>query len=97
MTRYARRVDSTQGEVVQALRACGLWVMDCSRVGSGFPDLLVGGSALGEAIAAVEVKSRTGKLRAQQEKWREGWPARYVVLRSADEALAWVTAQRRAA
>lgn len=38
--RYAARVDDNQGEIVRALRRIGVYVIDCSHVGSGFPDLL---------------------------------------------------------
>jgi hypothetical protein len=94
MTCYARRQDGTQAEVVQALRACGCQVEDTSWIGRGWPDLMV---RLGTDWHAIEVKSRTGKLRQAQEAWRDRWGIPFAVLRSADEAIAWVTAQRRAA
>jgi predicted RecB family nuclease len=39
--RYAARVDDNQGEIVRAIQRIGGYVIDCSHVGSGFPDLLV--------------------------------------------------------
>lgn len=39
--RYAARVDDNQSEIVRAIQRIGAYVIDCSHVGSGFPDLLV--------------------------------------------------------
>ena len=39
--RRRARIDDNHKEVVAALRACGWTVVDCSRLGGGFPDLLV--------------------------------------------------------
>jgi hypothetical protein len=38
--RYAARVDDNHGEIVKALQRIGVYVVDCSHVGAGFPDLL---------------------------------------------------------
>jgi hypothetical protein len=39
--RRAAKVDRNHGEIADALTQCGAWVIDCSAVGQGFPDLLV--------------------------------------------------------
>jgi hypothetical protein len=39
--RRAAKVDANQREVAQAMTKCGAWVVDCSRVGEGYPDLNV--------------------------------------------------------
>lgn len=39
---YAKRTDANQREIVSALRRLGYSVVDTSRIGSGFPDLVVG-------------------------------------------------------
>ena len=41
MSKYARRVDDNQNEIVAALRACGATVRIINQ-GGGIPDLLVG-------------------------------------------------------
>ena len=41
MSKYARRVDENQGDIVKALRACGATVRVVTQ-GDGIPDLLVG-------------------------------------------------------
>jgi hypothetical protein len=38
--RYAARVDDNHAEIVKAIQRIGVYVIDCSHVGSGFPDLL---------------------------------------------------------
>lgn len=38
--RYAARVDDNHAEIVRALQRIGVYVVDCSHVGAGFPDLL---------------------------------------------------------
>lgn len=42
MTRRASRVDGNHAEICTALRAVGALVFDTSRVGDGFPDIVVG-------------------------------------------------------
>lgn len=88
---YARRTDSTHAAVRDTLRKLGYVVIDTSRVGSGFPDLMLCGRGQADTpeVVLVEVKAKTGRLRASQERFRENWPGRYVVLRSAEEAIRW--------
>jgi hypothetical protein len=95
VSQYAARTDQTHAEVRDALRRLGYTVIDCARVGGGFPDLMLCGHD--GATVLVEVKAKTGKLRASQEKFRDNWPGRYVVLRSQDEAIQWAQDERRAA
>lgn len=54
MSKYARRVDVNQSEIVQAFKELGCSVFDCSRVAGGFPDLLVGKN---KKTILVEIKS----------------------------------------
>lgn len=51
--RRAAKIDANHREVADALARCGAWVIDCSAVGQGFPDLLV--SHRGK-LMLVEVK-----------------------------------------
>ena len=39
--RRAAKTDRNHAEVAHAITQCGAWVIDCSAVGQGFPDLLV--------------------------------------------------------
>ena len=40
--RRAAKVDTSQAPIIAMLRANGMSVKDCSAVGQGFPDLVVG-------------------------------------------------------
>ena len=89
--RRAARVDSTHAAIVQALRKVGCQVKDTSRVGQGFPDLIVrarkGDIWQSPRILLMEVKSARGKLNAEQKEFIASWPETLVV-RSVSEALA---------
>ena len=60
MAPRARRVDGNQAVIVGALRAAGCFVDDTSRLGDGFPDLVVGTRE--GLIYTVEVKLPSGQL-----------------------------------
>jgi Holliday junction resolvase len=53
MTRRAARVDANHADVSRALTKCGAWVIDCSRVGEGFPDLI---AVVRKKVLMIEVK-----------------------------------------
>lgn len=97
--RYARRVDSTQREIVETLEAvCGVsGVQKIDPVGgaqAGVPDLLVGFRGVNYLI---EVKSPGGSLSVKQEEWHDAWPgARVAVVSTPAEALAAIGLRARA-
>lgn len=73
--RTAARADDNQTEIVAALRAAGCSVDDTSRLGKGFPDLVVGCCG---ATILMEVKNpKTGYGRKgwneKQGKWLSTW------------------------
>jgi hypothetical protein len=78
-------VDSTQAEIVDALRRVGAFVWDCSRLGGGFPDLFV--AFRGEAFL-LECKAPKGRLTGREREFALLCPLPVRVVRSADEALA---------
>lgn len=53
MMRRAAKTDANHAEIARAFRRCGWWVVDCSRMGQGFPDLMI---ARAGRIELVEVK-----------------------------------------
>ena len=61
--RLRARVDANHAQVVAALRSCGWTVIDTSRVGRGFPDLLV---ARGGRMELIEVKDGAKSLSRQK-------------------------------
>lgn len=97
--RRASRTDGPHAAIVQALRKVGCQVKDTSRVGDGFPDLIVRADGLLKTvqknaalfywepkILLMEVKTARGKLNAEQQAFLRLWPETLVV-RSVDEAL----------
>lgn len=87
MSKYARRVDSNQLQVISALAGAGCVVEDLSATGGGVPDLLVGYMAQGERrFWLCEVKDgqrvkSAQKLTDAQIRWHEkyaGWPVSVV-------------------
>ncbi len=88
---YAKRVDKTQKEIVEALRAAGFSVFISSTVGRGFPDLIAGRD---NRTHLIECKAKKGSFTPEQLEFYESWKgASIIVLRSAEEALAFATAQ----
>lgn len=90
----AKRVDTNQTAIVNALRECGLHIVHLHTVGKGVPDLLVTGyrrqTGHVEALL-VEVKTAKGKVRQEQVAWHSEYPegGPLLVARSAEEVLAW--------
>ena len=66
MIRRAAKKDDNQKAVEQAFKAHGFKVFDLSRIGEGWPDLLV--SRL-KAHAFVEVKGEKGRLTPAQVRF----------------------------
>ena len=73
---YAKQVDKNHGDIRDGLRELGFQVEDTSRVGKGFPDLMVGGvhrcTGMG-VIVLVEVKRKGGELTGDQEVFHDRW------------------------
>jgi hypothetical protein len=89
MSKYARRIDANQNEIVDALRKCGATVRVITQ-GDGIPDLLVGYngfSILMEVKDGQKVPSARKLTEAEQDffdKWTGGM---LVVVNSVEEAL----------
>lgn len=91
--KFARRVDDNQSGIVAALERIGVYVVDCSQVGRGFPDLLCWWRG---KIVPIEVKDgakvpSARKLTARQivfhaEAAAKGAPVRVVT--DVDSAIA---------
>lgn len=78
-----RKVDANQGEIIAAFRALGCAVHDCSGVGNGFPDLVVG---LVGVNLLVECKTDAGTLTPDQVRFIGEWRGLVYIIRSAQEA-----------
>lgn len=86
-----KKTDSTQKQIVKALRDMGAFVRSLHGVGRGVPDLLV--SYLGQ-WHLVEVKSENGELNEAQEKFHKECGAPISILRSVDDAVMVVSVWR---
>lgn len=88
------KVDLNQGEIESALHDAFMTTVSLAPIGSGVPDLLVGGvmpcGHCGKKVhqnKLLEVKSDKGKLTSEQERFHQWWLGQIVVVRSIDEAL----------
>ena len=63
MSKYARKVDANQPEIIDALTYAGCNVTDMSAAGNGFTDLFVTRAGVHYIL---ECKSSTGKLTTPQ-------------------------------
>lgn len=92
MSRYARRVDSNQGEIVETLEAMHVQVINLSRVGGGIPDLLC---VVAGQMHLVEIKSDGGTLTPDQVEFHENWTGPpIVILRTLRDAECFVIRER---
>ena len=85
--RYARRVDSNHGDIVNALRAMGVGVWDASGAGNGVADLICGWRG---RVYLVEVKSGSNGLTVAQQQLAnmlESRGAQLHIVRTVDEAI----------
>jgi len=92
---FAKRIDSNQNEIVRALRKAGFSVAITSRLGAGFPDLVIAlpRANLEPYVALVEVKDGSKPFSAQkltpdEVRFRENWSGNYHIIRSVADVAA---------
>jgi len=89
----AKKVDSTQAEVVRELRGLGYLVKSTAEVGRGWPDAVACLPFSGN-LWLIEIKAAKGKLlQSQIDLQASGWPV--VVLRSAADVIEFDRGVRR--
>jgi len=76
-TKYARRIDTNHAEVVKTLRSLGAGIVDMSRVGQGFPDLLV--HYKGQCVLAEVKSGEAKKFTEAQLKFIGNWQGPAIV------------------
>ena len=88
-----KRVDSNQPEIVQALRDIGATVQHLHEAGKGCPDILVGyhGYNWLFEIKDGDKPPSKRKLTADEKEWHATWRGQVSVIKSADEAIWYVT------
>ena len=78
------KIDGNQTEIIEALRAAGFYVFDCSRMGRGFPDLLVNSYA---RVVLMEIKTQEGRLTPAEQKFHAEYKGELYIVRSVEDAL----------
>ena len=82
--RRAAKVDTTHGEIRDALRKASVVVHDSSMVGRGFPDFVCSYRGY---TALIECKTDCRDLNEPQRKFRDKWEGTMIVARSGEEAV----------
>jgi hypothetical protein len=91
--RTANRRDANHVAIVDMFIDLGCSVIDLSKVGSGVPDLLIGGSgSRGRFNVLVEVKDGSkspskSRLRKNQEVFAQSWKGVTRVVRNVDDVI----------
>lgn len=83
-------MDANHAEIVAAFRRLGYSVADTSRLGNGFPDLVV---AKAGRTVLVEVKDgdkppSARKLTTAEREFKATWKGEYRIVESVDDVLA---------
>lgn len=85
MSKYARKVDDNQADIVAALRAVGQQVVLMHAVGGGFPDII---ACRNGRAHFIEIKSAKGRLTPAQKVFFAEWQGPEIrIVRSVDEAI----------
>jgi hypothetical protein len=82
--RWQKKPDANQQDIVDALRRVGAKVYDASRVGEGFPDLIIG---FRQCLFLLEVKTSSGRLTKDQKKFHAEWDSYIHIVHTVEEAL----------
>lgn len=94
---YARKVDTTQGAIVEIFRQMGCSIRSLHTVGEGVPDLLVGccgKNLLVECKSPPKISHRK-KLTDDQLTFKEAWRGSILYITDPKDVPAIVNALRR--
>lgn len=81
-----RRKDANHNEIESALQQAGCSTLDCSAVGCGFPDLVVG--RLGKTyLLEIKNPATRGKLNKLQQAFFDMWRGQAAVVYNIEEAF----------
>jgi hypothetical protein len=83
----ARRKDANHNAIAAELRAAGYYVVDTSRLGDGFPDLLVIGPGDYGQVMLMEVKATGGRLTPDEVLFMSTYPGPTAIVRTGQEAI----------
>lgn len=88
--RRAARTDANQQQIIKAFESLGWTVKDASRLGEGFPDLIVSRTGIN---LLIEVKDGSRcpserKLTTAQQRFHKHWPGPLETVHSVDDVVA---------
>jgi hypothetical protein len=83
--RRAAKVDGNHPEIVEGLRAMGLYVQSLAAVGDGCPDLLIGAGEHRNVLLEVKVPGK--QLNAIQKVWHRDYTGTAHVVWSLADAI----------
>lgn len=81
----AKRVDSNQPIITKQLRQLGFSVDVTSRLGKGFPDLIIGFNGL--HTVSIELKSKGGTLTNDEKNWQKNYKGYIIVAYDLEDIL----------
>lgn len=89
MARRAAKVDTNQGEIIDALRKAGASVQPLHGVGMGCPDILVGhrGANILMEIKDGDKPPSARRLTSWQADWHFKWEGQACVVHTIEDAL----------
>ncbi len=92
----AKRIDQNQTEIIETLRLLGCSVANTSRMGMGFPDIVIG---LNGKNYLIEIKNGSKPPSAQaltspEKRFHQFWRGQITVIKSTKEAIEFVNKER---
>lgn len=85
--RRAAKVDASQSEIVEALRAAGASVQLLHAVGKGCPDILVGYQSENYLLEIKSGERNRNRLTLDEEVWIDAWEGQVEVVCDPIDAL----------
>jgi len=85
MSKWAKKVDVNQPEIVKFLHQVGAWIQHYHKAWKRCPDLLVGWQ---KSRILMELKSTDkSKMTGEQLVWHDNWKGKVYIVRTVDEAM----------
>ena len=78
------RTDTNHKEITEAFRILGYSVFDASKMGGGFPDIVVGKNGVNYL---VEIKTAKGKLNPKQKAFHKKWLGKIYIVKTINEVI----------
>jgi len=89
---YRHKTDGNQTQIIKELRQAGYSVFSTSKVGDGFPDIVVSGYWVEGKMYVdklVEIKMPGGKLTPDEVIFHDSWNTSIITAYSAQDVIDW--------